>query len=92
MKSSFLAFPQKLTNIPLISSKNIIDKSITDEINSMVLQTIKNTNDPCRIFVRPSGTEPVLRVLVEAENNQLVNNLSKIMKVKIEHIINLNGM
>ena len=89
LETSFSPFPQQLTNISIISLRHKIDKLIKDEINSIVSQTIENTNDPCRIFVRPSGTEPVLRILVEAENSQLVNKLSKTMKKKVDNIIKL---
>ena len=91
LETSFSAFPQKLTNIQIIISKNKIDNLIRTEINPIVLKTIEDTNEPCRIFVRPSGTEPVLRILVEAQNNQLVNNLSKSIQEKIEHIIKMNS-
>ena len=32
--------------------------------------------DNCRVFIRPSGTEPVLRILVEARNQKEVDSLS----------------
>ena len=73
LETSFLAFPQKLTNIRINSSKNKI-------------------NDICRIFVRTSGTEPVLRVLVEAPNNHLVNKISKKIIDKIEYLIKINNI
>ncbi|UKK01635.2 phosphoglucosamine mutase [Theileria orientalis] len=41
-----------------------------DKINSM---TIKFTS--CRAFLRPSGTEPILRIYVEAENQDDVNHV-----------------
>ena len=33
-------------------------------------------SDNCRIYIRPSGTEPLIRVLVEAENKKIVDSLS----------------
>ena len=30
----------------------------------------------CRVYIRPSGTEPVIRVLVEAKNHKEVHSLS----------------
>ena len=87
LSTSFNAFPQKLTNITILGSKNRIKELVENEINKIVKKTIEDTHDPCRIFVRLSGTEPVLRILVEAESNQLVNHLSKLMKDKIEKII-----
>ena len=34
-------------------------------------------SDNCRVYIRPSGTEPVMRVLVEAKNHNKVDSLSK---------------
>ena len=92
LETSFSAFPQKLTNISIDIPKHKIDNLLNNEINSLVLETIDKTNNNCRIFIRPSGTEPVLRVLVEAQNNQLVNNISKKMTEVIEEIIKLNNI
>ncbi len=76
LKSSFEPFPQKLTNINLdfnINKLNLKTKILID-------QTIKNFqaiySDNCRVYIRPSGTEPVMRVLVEAQNHDKVNFLS----------------
>ena len=77
LKSSFEPYPQKLTNINLnfnINKLNSKDKILIDE-------SIKNIQaiylDNCRVYIRPSGTEPVMRVLVEAKNHNKVDSLSK---------------
>ena len=90
LKTSFLAFPQKLTNISIMSYGYKRNKFMTKEINKIVEETIKNTNENCRILVRPSGTEPVLRILVEAQNNKLVNQLSTFIADEIKKIISKN--
>ena len=88
LKSSFAPYTQKLTNINLnfninkINPKNkkIIDKAINN------IQEIYSDN--CRIYIRPSGTEPLMRVLVEAENAKEVNYLSSDITNKLTLEIN----
>ena len=92
LKSSFEPFPQKLTNIKLdfnINKLNPKNKILIDE-------SIKNFqaiySDNCRVYIRPSGTEPVMRVLVEAKNHKKVHSLSSEITNKlfleIDKIIN----
>ena len=92
LKSSFEPFPQKLTNINLdfnINKLNLKTKILID-------QTIENFqaiySDNCRLYIRPSGTEPVMRVLVEAKNHKKVHSLSseitKKLFLEIDKIIN----
>ncbi len=88
LKSSFKPYPQKLTNINLDSNINKMkqkDKSLIDQ----TIENIKiNYSDICRIFIRPSGTEPLIRVLVEAENEKQVNCLSREITNKLNLEIN----
>ena len=44
--------------------------------------------DDCRVYIRPSGTEPVLRVLVEAQNQREVDSLSKKITADLRTKIN----
>ena len=76
LKSSFEPFPQKITNITLDSNIN----KFNPKTKLLIDQTIENFqvtySDKCRVYIRPSGTEPLLRVLVEANNIEEVNSLS----------------
>jgi len=77
LKSSFEAYPQKLTNINLDFNIN----KLNPETKILIDQTIKFFHkiysNNCRVYIRPSGTEPVMRVLVEAKNHNKVDSLSK---------------
>ena len=81
--SSFDPYPQKLTNINL--SFNI--KKINKKTQNLIDRTMKNYQkiyaDNCRIYIRPSGTEPVIRVLVEAKNQRTVHSLSNEITYKL---------
>ena len=76
LKSSFEPFTQKLTNIKLdfnVNKLNPKNKILIDEAIKN-FQAIYSNN--CRVYIRPSGTEPVMRVLVEAKNYKKVHSLS----------------
>ncbi len=87
LKTSFKGFPQKLTNIRLASNNKIFKNLLEDNMNKLIKQKLDNISEPCRIFARKSGTESVLRILVEAEDETLVDDISIEMKTIAEKII-----
>ena len=87
LKTSFSPFPQKLTNIKLPNHLRNLESDFLHKINQITNKTKVEIIDPIRIFVRPSGTENILRVLVEAENENIVNDCSIQITKKIESII-----
>ena len=92
LKSSFDPFAQKLSNVNLDFNIN----KINQRAKSLIKQTIENYQSiysaNCRVYIRPSGTEPIIRVLVEAKDPNKVNYLSsKItnqLRLEIKKIIN----
>ena len=88
LKSSFDPFPQKLTNINLEFNINKINQKTKLLINQTIKNIQTNYSDSCRVYIRPSGTEPLIRVLVEAKNQEKVDSLSKEITNKLTLEVN----
>ncbi|MDC3118170.1 phosphoglucosamine mutase [Prochlorococcus sp. AH-716-K03] len=88
LNSSFIPYPQKLTNIFL----NFDLQNMTDLNKGFINETIERFStikkDNYRVYIRPSGTEPVLRVLVEAKNKKEVDTLSTKIVTELRATIN----
>ncbi len=80
--SSISKLPQKMINVP---AQNNIDL----ESNLAVIQVLKHAekelNGYGRVLLRPSGTEPLIRVMVEGEENELVDRLAKEIAEVLRH-------
>ena len=68
----FGRYPQKLSNLAIASDRSID----MDFVNSLSCETEKSMAGRGRVLIRASGTEPLLRVLVEAEEAGLVEEVS----------------
>ena len=88
LKSSFLPYPQKLTNIHLNFDYNYITKTNKNFINETIESFSNIKKNDSRVYIRPSGTEPVLRILVEAQNQKEVDLLSTKITAELQTKIN----
>ncbi|AIQ94310.1 phosphoglucosamine mutase [Prochlorococcus sp. MIT 0604] len=88
LKSSFDPFPQILTNINLDFNINKLNPKNKLLIDQSIEKFHAIYSDNCRVYIRPSGTEPVLRVLVEAKNHKKVHSLSSEITNKLSLEIN----
>lgn len=61
-------YPQLLVNEKVKDKKIVLDDK---EIAKLIQEISDELKDNGRILVRPSGTEPLIRVMVEAENEEL---------------------
>ena len=68
----FKPIPQKLINVQVDS----IDKIENEKINSFFSHIKEKVADQGRIIVRMSGTEPLLRVMVECETEKRLNEIT----------------
>ena len=88
LQSSFCPFHQKLTNINLNCNFNKINPKTRILIDQAIKHFQEIYSDNCRIYIRPSGTEPLLRILVEAQNKKKVESLSNEITNKLFQEIN----
>ena len=76
------------TNILLNFDFKNINNSYKEFINQSIENVSKIKKDDCRVYIRPSGTEPVLRILVEAQNQKEVDSLSRKITTELRTKIN----
>ncbi len=87
LQTSFLPYPQTLINLSLPFKIHKLHFSLQDSIDQITNQIINKTSDPCRIHIRPSGTEPLLRVLIEAQHENVVRETANTIKKELEKVI-----
>ena len=66
----------------------ILNKALTDpEVLAVIEEVEKEMGDSGRVLVRPSGTEPLLRIMAEAPTDELVETyVDKIAQVVKQRI------
>lgn len=74
----YVAHHQATANIKL--KQNFV---LTNEIKTLIEQSEKTGT---RIIVRPSGTEPVLRIMVEDKNKETTEKILQLLKNQIEKL------
>ncbi len=74
LKSGMQKLPQILVNVPLESSLDLDGSSLVQDAVKDVEKQLANRG---RVLLRPSGTEPLIRVMVEGENHDLVSELAE---------------
>jgi phosphoglucosamine mutase len=77
-------YPQRLINVKV---KKMIDLADNDEVNAAVQAVEDKLGDHGRVLLRASGTEPVIRVMVEGRNANLTNQLAVELSDVIESIL-----
>lgn len=68
----FPRYPQILRNLKLANRDFILSSPMLGEATDRIEKTLDGIG---RILLRPSGTEPLLRILVEAKDEKLMNEI-----------------
>ena len=74
LKNTMHKFPQSLINVKLVNGMDIAANEIVQTAVSDVESQLGKNG---RVLLRPSGTEPVVRVMVEGEDPEVVDKLAK---------------
>jgi len=75
-------FPQRLINVPV---KRGWDWQSSEPVRSAERTAVTALGDAGRVLLRPSGTEPVLRVMVEARERSLADKHAESLADTIAH-------
>lgn len=85
----FQQVPQILRNIPLlparqtVSATPTVSATLTPETSQKITDTVaeyeRQYPDSLRIVVRPSGTEPLIRIMVETEDTKLGEEVAEVL-------------
>lgn len=84
LRSVVTKYPQQLINVRV---KKMVDISGNDEINKAVADVEAQLGSEGRVLLRPSGTEPVIRVMVEGRDAPLTKKLAQQLATTIEGVL-----
>ena len=74
-------YPQTMINVRVASKPDLDDLPAVQEAVAGVEATLGNSG---RVVLRPSGTEPVIRVMVEGEDEEQVKKLASELAASVE--------
>lgn len=84
IKQGMQKFPQVMINVPC-KDKDGIESH--EQVQSAVSSVEDRLGGKGRVLLRPSGTEPVVRVMVEGQQHHLVEELAKELASTVQEIL-----
>ncbi|ORU93398.1 MAG: phosphoglucosamine mutase [Cycloclasticus sp. symbiont of Bathymodiolus heckerae] len=85
LKEDIQKYPQCMINVKLSGGMKFV---VTDEITAAVTKIEATLGESGRVLLRPSGTEPLVRVMVEGEDLAIVEALALDLSQTVESILN----
>lgn len=85
--NSFKPFPQVLKNITVLDPELRLNWQNCKPLSDAILFAHNELGERGRILIRPSGTEPLLRIMIEAHSIHLVNHwISTLTNIILDQI------
>ncbi len=88
LKAGMSKFPQRLINVRLAERQDVTDIA---KIREAITAAERRLGDTGRVLLRPSGTEPLIRVMVEGQDAVLVDELAEGLAEVVERAVNAEG-
>ncbi|MPW75029.1 phosphoglucosamine mutase [Moraxella catarrhalis] len=80
----YTPFPQTLINVRLTQMSNPYDN---DELNTIFKKAEEQLSDQGRLLIRQSGTEPVIRVMVEHKNQAVCQEVAQKLAAEVRRVL-----
>jgi phosphoglucosamine mutase len=84
LKRGMNKFPQQMINVRVAQKRDPLAEPV---ILAAVQEAEKKLEDRGRVLLRPSGTEPVIRVMVEGEDAALVQSLTESLAQVVKNVL-----
>jgi phosphoglucosamine mutase len=84
LKAGMTKFPQHMINVRSSGKVNLDNRP---DIDTVVAATEAELGERGRVLLRPSGTEPVVRVMIEGEDPAQVERLCSELASKVEELL-----
>jgi phosphoglucosamine mutase len=84
LKADLVKYPQTIVNV---SMQQRIDIDNDTRFTKLLTEAQAQLHGYGRILLRPSGTEPLMRIMVEGEEAVQVETIAKLLAVQVEEII-----
>jgi phosphoglucosamine mutase len=85
LKAGMMKFPQRLINVRLPVRQDVTNIS---KIREAVTEAERRLGDVGRVLLRPSGTEPLMRVMVEGQDAIVVDEIAEHLAAVVRDAVN----
>ncbi len=89
INQSFTTYPQLLNNIRLDNQESLAKWQECELLQNAISEAEKSLGNDGRVLVRASGTEPVIRVMVEAIDGELTHYWTQKLSRDVEKYLSL---